>query len=105
MYRHSDQHTYYLNHQTRALQPDFRVRLRIDALHPTNDGIVIASGHYQLTSTKKPEKPLVKYFYFEQALDDDGYEEAVKIIDLLVDQIAQDILHSVRNQSTVADNG
>ena len=98
MYRQSDQFAYYLNHQTRALQPDFRVRLRVDALHPTNSGVVIASGHHQMTSAKKPENTLVKYFYFEQALDDDGHEEAVKKINLLVNQIAQDILHSMRDQ-------
>ena len=95
LHRQSDQYIYHLNHQVQAAQPDLRVRLRVDSFHPTTDGLVITSGRYQLTMVKNQEKPIVKYFYFERALDDDGYEEAVKKMHALIDLIAQDILNSL----------
>ena len=96
LHRQSSQYNYHLNHQSPTIQPDLRVRLRIDSLHPTTDGLVIASGRYQLTTAKKQEKPVAKYFYFERALNNDGYEEAVKKIDILIDLIALDILKSAQ---------
>jgi len=49
-----------------------------------------------LTTAKAQDKPMVKYFYFERALNDDGYEAAVQEMDILIDLIAQDILSSMQ---------
>ncbi|SFK48381.1 hypothetical protein SAMN05216302_100797 [Nitrosomonas aestuarii] len=103
LHQRSDQYSYHLNHPAHTRQPDLRVRLRVDSLHPTTDGLVIASGRYQLTMAKTQNKPIIKYFYFERTLDDDGYEASVKEMDILIDLIAQDILHTVQTHFTVSD--
>ncbi len=96
LHRQSDQYSYYLNQSAQTRRPDLRMRLRIDSFHPTTDGLVIASGRYQLTTAKTQDKPMLKYFYFERTLDDDGYEAAVQEMNILIDLIARDILNSMQ---------
>ncbi|WP_292988069.1 membrane integrity-associated transporter subunit PqiC [Nitrosomonas sp.] len=96
LHRQSDQHSFHLSQPAHTRKSDLRMRLRIDSFHPTTDGLVIASGRYQLTTAKAQDKPMVKYFYFERALNDDGYEAAVQEMNILIDLIAQDILSSMQ---------
>ncbi len=90
----SDKYIYYLKPVDWINKTDFRLRLRIDNLHATNKGEVIASGRYQLISTTT-QQPLVKDFSFKRDLDADGYAHAVQKIDELIKLIAADVLSSM----------
>ncbi len=94
--KQSAQFSYHLEHLV-TLKPDLRLRLRIDALHPTTNGLVIASGRYQLTKASEQEIAAVKYFHIERTLHDDGYEAAVKEIDILISLIAVNILGTMND--------
>lgn len=92
----SSGYIYHLN-PLRGLEPtDYRLSVRIDSLHASDEGEVIAEGRYQLISAKRLNKMTVRHFSFKRDLDQDGHSHAVAKIESLIELIAEDISSTIK---------
>ena len=95
LHQQSARHHVYLNTESSIAPADFRLRMRIDRLHASDQGEVIAAGKYHLITENNHQAPAVKDFYFVRQLTQDGYPHAVAQIDALLGMIAGDIIATI----------
>lgn len=93
----SNDYRFYLKFSDYVSQTDYRLRLHIESLQATDLGEVVTKGRYQLISSADTANPVSVNFYFKQNLKADGYAEAVEQMQVLLGQIADEILGSLKD--------
>ncbi len=100
-HRTSD-YSFYLKAHDWVKNTDYRLRLRVDGLHPNESGEVICYGRFQVIPTKNEGESLVKDFHFKLDLDQNGYPHAVGQLGRLVEMIAGDIVNAMKEEFDIA---
>ena len=93
----SDDYSYYLKTLDWVARTDYRLRLRIDSLQPTDTGEVVAAGRYQLISEHGSNAQVLTDFNFRRDLNQDGYPQVVEQMQAVIAQIADAILDSLNS--------
>ena len=98
----SSDYRFYLKFSDYIDRTDYRLRLHIESLQATEGGEVVAAGRYQIVSSADSANPLSANFYFRQDLNADGYGHAVEQMQVLLGQIADAILESLKVMDVTA---
>lgn len=88
----SDGFRFYRGHSDWASGPDYSLRVRIDNLQATAGGEVYTSGSFQILDATSGQPTILHDFRFTRDMRQDGYGEAVALMDHLVSDIAREIL-------------
>jgi uncharacterized lipoprotein YmbA len=90
--KQSDQYSYYLKNVDWVGETDYRLRVHFDSLQSTDQGEVVSSGRYQLISAVDPSAAVFVRFNFNRPIQQDGYENAVVQMNLILGELAAAIV-------------
>lgn len=91
----SSDYRYFLRGSDFVPTANYSLRLHLDAFHATDAGDVVASGRYQVVDESAKREVLNRQFSFVDALQGDGYPQAVSQLRQLLDRLARSIVEDL----------